>query len=310
MTSTQIKFSADVSAVDAALDAVNKKVGEVDKTLNAGTVGIDTTNAGKQLDEMVNKVYDLAKATKDAANAGADLDFDAVAQSAEALGKAIDQQGSGKSSGIQQKVAELNSLHETIERVRKVQEVLAKEGIQLSRRQTIEAKKRYDEWRKSGAQGTGKIRNVELDDFVDGGWRKMALAEIDARRFCRNVLSASGIDATVPVAPGSPQQASPAPRQPARDRNERTPAQVRTLAQFAAGAVRDTLGSIVETAAPGGGGAGGRIAVGGISEAANSEGSLFSMGGLGRMATGHQRIATGRCRKHTGRRPSITYTVW
>ncbi|HDR9163601.1 TPA: glucosaminidase domain-containing protein [Burkholderia vietnamiensis] len=323
MTSTQIKVSADVSAVEAALDAVNKKVGEVDKTLNAGTVGIDTTNAGKQLDgleqkagdlfdsldagtvtidtkaaekqldELVSKVDDLAKATKEAAGAGADLDFDAVAKSAdeaarsaEALGKAIDQQGSGKASGIQQKVTELNNLRETIERVRKVQNVLAKEGIQLSRRQALEAKKRYDEWRKSGAHGTSKIRNVELDDFVDGGWRKMALAEIDARRFRRNVLSASGIDATVPVAPGTPQQASPALRQPAREPKEKTPAQVRTLAQFAAGAVRDALGGVVDTAMPGGGGIGGRIAGRGVTAAAASEGGLLSMGGLGRMATG------------------------
>ncbi|MBR8188794.1 transglycosylase SLT domain-containing protein [Burkholderia vietnamiensis] len=323
MTSTQIKFSADASAVEAALDAVNKKVGEVDKTLNAGTVGIDTTAAEKQLDglehkagdlfdsldtgsvtidtkaaekqldELVNKVDDLAKATKEAASAGADLDFDAVAKSAEeaaksaeALGKAIDQQGSGKASGIQQKVAELNNLRETIERVRKVQSVLAKEGIQLSRRQVLEAKKRYDEWRKSGAQGTGKIRNVELDDFVDGGWRKMALAEIDARRFRRNVLTASGIDTAVPVSPGAQQQAAPAPRQPAREPREKTPAQVRTLAKFAASAVRDALGGVVDTAMPGGGGIGGRIAGRGVTAAAASEGGLLSMGGLGRMAAG------------------------
>jgi flagellum-specific peptidoglycan hydrolase FlgJ len=293
MTSTQIKFSADASAVTAALDAVNAKANEVNQTLNAGTVGIDTDNAQKQLDALVNTVEQLTEATKDAANAGAELDFDEVAKSAaeaakqaEALAQAINHQGSGGGNGVKQQVADLKGLADTIERVRKVQAVLAQEGIQLSRRQTIEAKKRYDEWRKSGAVGSGKIKNVQFDEFVGGGWRKMALAEIDARRFRRNVLGASGIDVTPPAPAATPGQPNTRqPREP-REPKEMTPTKVKTLAQFAAGAVQDALGGVANTAVPGGGGIGGRIAGRGIAEAAGSEGGLFSLGGIGRMATG------------------------
>jgi flagellum-specific peptidoglycan hydrolase FlgJ len=289
MTSTQIKISADASAVTAALDAVNKKAAEVNATLNAGTVGIDAGDAQKQLDALVHTVEQLTEATKEAANAGAELDFDDVAKSAaeaakqaEALGKAINQQGAG--SGVQKTINDLKGLGDTIERVRKVQAVLAQEGIQLSRRQAIEAKKRYDEWRQSGAVGSGKIRNVQFDDFVGGGWRKMALAEIDARRFRRNVLGASGID--ISSGGGSAAPAAPGPSRQPREPKELTPTKVKTLAQFAAGAVQDALGGVASTAIPGGGGIGGRIAGRGIAEAAGSEGGLFSMGGLGRMATG------------------------
>jgi hypothetical protein len=295
MTNTQIKFSADASAVTAALQAVNDKAAEVNSTLNAGTVGIDTDKAQKQLDNLLDTVEQLTQATQEAANAGHELDFDDVAKSAADAAKAAEdlanalnsQGGGGGSSAVKQQVNDLKGLADTIERVRKVQEVLAQEGIQLSRRQTIEAKKRYDEWRKSGAAGSGKIKNVGFDDFVDGGWRKMALAEIDARRFRRQVLSASGID-VAPITPGAAPKEPAAPREPRapREPKEPTPKQVKTLAQFAAGAVQDAMGGVMNTAVPGGGGIGGRIVGRGFAEAAGSEGGLLSAGGLGRMAAG------------------------
>jgi flagellum-specific peptidoglycan hydrolase FlgJ len=293
MTSTQIKFSADASAVTAALDAVKTKTDEVNAALNAGTVGIDTDQAQKQLDQLVDTVEQLKEATKEAANAGHELDFDAVAQSAaeaakqaEALSQAINAQGSGGSAAVKQQVNDLKGLAETIERVRKVQSVLAQEGIQLSRRQTIEAKKRYDEWRKSGAAGSGKIKNVAFDDFVDGGWRKSALAEIDARRFRRQVLSAAGIDVTPLMPAAKPKEPTePKEQREPREPKQPTPKQVKTLAQFAAGAVQDAVGGVARTAT-GGGGIGGRIAGQGFAEAAGSEGGLLSMGGIGRMAAG------------------------
>jgi flagellum-specific peptidoglycan hydrolase FlgJ len=294
MTSTQIKFSADASAVTAALDAVKTKTEEVNAALNAGTVGIDTDKAQKQLDQLVDTVEKLTEATKEAADAGHELDFDAVAQSAaaaakeaEALSQAINNQGSGAQSGVKQQITDLKGLADTIERVRKVQAVLAQEGIQLSRRQAIEAKKQYDEWRKSGAAGSGKIKNVAFDDFVGGGWRKSALAEIDARRFRRQVLSAAGIDVS-PLMPGAAPKPAGATRESreSREPKQPTPTQVRTLAQFAAGAVHDALGGTVNAAMPGGGGVGGRIIGRGFAEAAGSEGGLFSMGGIGRMAAG------------------------
>lgn len=297
MTSTQIKFSADASAVTAALDAVQTKVTEVNNSLNAGTVGIDTDTAQKQLDDLVETVEKLTEATKEAANAGHELDFDEVAKSAaeaakqaEALSQAINSQGAGGgASAVKQQVTDLKGLADTIERVRKVQAVLAQEGVQLSNRQAIEAKKRYDEWRKSGAAGSGKIKNVQFDDFVGGDWRKMALAEIDARRFRRQVLSASGVDVTPPSATpaGEPKQPKE-PREPREPREPKqpTPKQVKTLAQFAAGAVQDAVGGIAHTAMPGGGGIGGRIAGRGLAEAAGSEGGMLSMGGIGRMAAG------------------------
>jgi flagellum-specific peptidoglycan hydrolase FlgJ len=296
MTSTQIKFSADASAVTAALQAVNDKAAEVNSTLNAGTVGIDTDKAQKDLDALLDTVEKLTEATQEAANAGHELDFDDVAKSAadaakaaEDLANALNSQGAGGGGGasaVKQQVNDLKGLADTIERVRKVQAVLAQEGIQLSNRQAIEAKKRYDEWRRSGAAGSGKIKNVGFDDFVDGGWRKMALAEIDARRFRRQVLSAAGVDVSplMPAPASKPTSEPRAPREP-REPKQPTPKQVKTLAQFAAGAVSDAIGGVAHTAT-GGGGIGGRIAGRGFAEAAGSEGGLLSMGGIGRMAAG------------------------
>lgn len=288
MSNPTIKFSADVSAVTKAIDAVNAKAAEVNSTLNAGTVGIDVSNAQKQLDGLLHTVEELTNATKEAANAGAELDFDAVSKSAaeatkqaEALGSAINKQGSG--SAIQKQVADLNGLHDTIERVRKVQDALAREGIQLSRRQTIEAKRRYDEWRKSGASGTRRIRDVQMDDFVRGDWRKTALAEIDARRFRRNVLGAAGIDFPSAASPAGPRAAA-GTRGKAHE--EETPAKARTLAQFAAGAMRDAMGSVGGAIMPGSMGIGGRLAGRGIAEAAGTEGGLLSGAGISRLAMG------------------------
>src|SRR5262245_44871638 len=90
MNNTQIKFSADASAVSAALQAVQDKAAEVNATLNAGTVGIDTDKAQKQLDTLLDTVEKLTDATKEAANAGHELDFDEVSKSATEAAKAAE----------------------------------------------------------------------------------------------------------------------------------------------------------------------------------------------------------------------------
>lgn len=264
MSGPSIRVAADVSAVKRAIDEVVEKVKEVGAA-STGSVKLDTGKAKQQLDALQQAVDKL----KDSL-AGETLDVEGAAEAAGAINLAADAaerleaalSGKGPANAQASTAAQMRRTAAEMERVRRVQEVLAREGIKLGREQAAAAKQRYDEWRSSGARGTRKLKDQQLDDFLDGGWRKTSLNELDARRARRDVLGAIGLQ--LPGGGGDGPRSFGA-----------------FTVDAAARAFRGVAGATLPV-----GGPGGAIMRNAATEAAATEGGLLSGAGMARLAAG------------------------
>lgn len=216
----EIRVGADLSAAEKAVDEFNAKLDAASKPID---VSVNTEAAEKALDALA----DAAKNADDAASMP------------------------GANAGAKQLAAEL-------ERTRRLQSVLAREGIKASREQAQAARDAFSKWRDSGARGTRRLKGQELEDFLGGGWRGAALSEVDAKRARGDVLRAVGLEGG---GPGG-----------------------RSLGRFVAESLGATGRAAAGQALPHGG-VGGRIAAQGVAEAAGA-GGMLSGAGLGRLAAG------------------------
>lgn len=265
MTDPKIRVSADVSAVQSELQKVQASAAKINQTLSSGQVGIDAKEAKSDLAALESSASKLVKLLDQAKSSGSDLsgvDFASVSESLEEAAKAastLDQVLSavGQSSGLSQSVTNSKSIADHIERAVKAQELLGKTGINATRQQAEEAKRQYDKWRKSGARGTSRIKNVEFDDWLAGGWRNYSMDEGEAKRHRDKVLESIGIT------PGRGEST------PQAKRAERT-AQMGA----AAGALGGMAGSML-----GGGGGGLYGAVGSAGGTALGAGAGMAFGG-------------------------------
>lgn len=202
MTDPKIRVSADVSGVQKELLKVQEAAQKINQTLSSGEVGIDTKGAKRDLASLENTTRNLVKLlerVKDSGEDFADIDFQSVSDSLEDATKAAQAldavlEAVGQSSGMSQTVRNAKQTADHIQRAARAQEVLSREGIKLSRSQADAAKRQFDTWRQSGARGTSRIRNIEFDDWLSGGWRGYSMDERDSQRHRADVMRSVGIN--------------------------------------------------------------------------------------------------------------------
>ena len=199
MTGIRIDVSADVSGVQSELAKVDAAARRINDALSGGSVGIDVSQAKRDLAELEA----AAKAVADrlAAAGGADIDgvgraaaqsLPDAAQAAADLDKVLE--AIGQSTGASRVVRNAKEQADHIHRAARAHEVLSREGLKLSRAQIEAAKASFDGWRRSGARGTSRIRDVEFDDWVAGGWRSHSIDQHEAERRRAEVLRTVGIE--------------------------------------------------------------------------------------------------------------------
>lgn len=196
----KIRISADVSGVEESLKRIQSTAERVNKTLASGQVGLDFKQAQADLETLQKGAASLAQTLAQVGKGGgADVPLQKVAAAlaeAEKAAVSLDKVMSavGTPSNVSEQVKQTRALAENLERARRAQEILSKEGIKLSREQVEAARKQFDAWRKSGARGTSRIRDTSFDDWLAGGWRNYSLDESEARRHRDKVLQSVGID--------------------------------------------------------------------------------------------------------------------
>ena len=207
MTGIRIDVSADVSGVQSELAKVDAAARRINDALSSGSVGIDVQQAKRDLADLEA----AAKAVADrlASAGGADIDvvgraaaqsLQDAAQAAEDLDKVLE--AIGQSTGASRVVRNAKEQADHIHRAARAHEVLSREGLKLSRAQIEAAKASFDDWRRSGARGTSRIRNTEFDDWVAGGWRSHSIDQREAERRRAEVLRTVGIDLPGPGGTG------------------------------------------------------------------------------------------------------------
>lgn len=218
----EIKIGADLSGVDKEVVDLGAKIDDAAKPRE---VVLDTTGAEKAIDKLGE------------------------------TGKQVDKQLSLPAATTAQK-----KLNDELAKAVKLQGQLASIGVKRSRDQVTAASKEYDSWRKSGARGTRRLPGT-LDEYLEGGWRKAALSETEAKRMRAQVLGAIGLG----TGPGGTAPPSSA-------------------AGFAARALAMTGRGVAGQLLPSPG-LGGRIFGQGVAEASGA-GGFTSAAGLGRLALG------------------------
>lgn len=201
MTDPSIRVSADVSGVERELQKVQAAAAKVNQTLTSGQVGIDTKAAKADLAALEASASDLAKLLEQVRSSGdglAGVDFGAITEALDDAAKAatdLDQvlEAVGQSSGMSATVRNAKQTADHIQRAARAQEILTREGVKLSRQQAEAAKRQFDHWRQSGARGTSRIRGVEFDDWLAGGWRSYSMDETEAARHRARVLESVGV---------------------------------------------------------------------------------------------------------------------
>lgn len=201
MTNPNIRVTADVSSVEEELQKIEAAGEKIQKTLASGEVGIDAKQAKADLAELKQGADNLSKALAELQGRGdalgaVDLDrvigaLSSAKQSATDLDKVLE--AVGHSTGFDDSVRNAQSIAESLQQSAKAQKVLSEEGIKLSRQQVENAKREFDIWRRSGARGTGRIKDKEFGDWLAGGWREFSIDEGEARRHRSRVLESVGI---------------------------------------------------------------------------------------------------------------------
>lgn len=201
MTGIKINVGANVAGVTSELSKVEEAAKRINATLGSGQVGIDTSAAKRDLDALEAAAASLSDQL-DRARSGGGLEglnagdaAKALQEAAKAAGQleAVLNQAGGASSGLSRAASTAASLEQHFSRARRAQEVLAREGVKLSQQQAEAAKRSFDQWRRSGARGTGRIRDTEFDDWVAGGWRSHSMDEREAQRHRDSILRTLGV---------------------------------------------------------------------------------------------------------------------
>jgi hypothetical protein len=197
MADPKIKVGADMSAVEKELGKLDQAAQRIVDTLSGSSVGIDIKKAKADLGDLEQ----AAKAIADALKGVGEVKGGDVSKIAEKLGMAAEAgeqlekvlAAVGQSTGFGQSVRASKAFADNIERARKAQELLTRDGIKLSAEQVKAAKAKFDEYRTSGARGTSKLKGVEFDDWLGGGYRKHSIDASESERNRRKILESLGV---------------------------------------------------------------------------------------------------------------------
>lgn len=200
-TGPKIQVSADVGGVRRELESLDRTVRKINESLNSGQVGLDTAEAQKNLAELERHAKAVAGALSAAGNkplgdlGGGDATkaLERARQAAKDLDAALRQSGS-PTAGLSAQARQAREVEEGLRRATRAQEILGREGINLTRQQAHEARTAYDRLRSSGARGTRRLQGQEFEDWVGGGWRNHSLNPAEAQRHRADVLRHLGIE--------------------------------------------------------------------------------------------------------------------
>ena len=185
MADTSIRISADLSQLEAAVAKVESKVEGVNKALTGGKVKIDTAAAERELQELQEQFDEIKGAASKISVDEASVErlaavLERASAAAEKLQKAAGKGGAsgGAAGGMRDAAHQASTLASGLERARRVQDMLRREGAAASGADVARYAARYDAWRSSGAAGTRSLRNVSFDEFMTGGWSRRRYQEV------------------------------------------------------------------------------------------------------------------------------------
>lgn len=238
MAGPNIRISADVSGISKALDDLRDKVQKTTKPLS-GKASIDTTGAKKSVEELqkaVDTLHDslnnsldadigadalqelstgFEEAVKEAnalqqavskiggAGAGSLQDLstglEGAAREANALKEAVSKAGGNGATAFDQSVNKTRNLIREMEKARRLQQALKREGHDVSLARAGEIEADFQRRLSLGGAGSRKLRNFGSLAGVMENWRDLSpLSEVDARRQRRQLLSSLGFGASLP----------------------------------------------------------------------------------------------------------------
>lgn len=198
-----IRINADVSGITKALDELRNKVQQATKPIT-GKTSIDATSAKKDIDGLqkaVDKLHDSLEAVGQSTVSADGLQqlsdgFEDAVKEATELQQVVSQIGGAGAASFGKSVTETRNLIREMEKARRLQELLKREGhnVSLNRAGDIEA----DFQRRLALGGTGskKLRNFGSLAGVMENWRDLSpLSEVDARRQRRQLMTSLGFSA-------------------------------------------------------------------------------------------------------------------
>lgn len=289
----KVPISAETSGLKAAFADIENAVKGLNKTMDGGgKIKIDPASAKASLAEIGQKIEALNKQIENLGDADlGNLGIEGMADQLEATTKgasdlvtAMEQVGIQGASGFKQITAEASRSLRELERARRLQQVLKREGQTVPAGQALAAEREFQRRVSAGVPGSRKFKNNKgLGDVVDN-WRDLAMNEVDARRSRRAILHAAGLGGAAGGGAGGGGGGgaggggggvdAPAPGGGRRSLGG-------FLGDSMARGGRGMLGQVMPNT-----GVGGQIMHHGVTEAAASEGGMLSAGGMGRIAGG------------------------
>lgn len=202
MADPKIKVGADMSAAIAEVGKLEAAAAKVNAALNNGSVGIDVKQAKADLAALSGAASDVATALSKVGDykGPGDTEFAKIVKALENAAEAGDNlekilHAVGQSTSFDKSIRGSKQIADNIDRARKAQEILTREGVKLTNAEARSAKDKFDEWKTSGARGTSKLKGAEFDEWVGGGYRKHSIDGGEAERNRRKVLESLGVKA-------------------------------------------------------------------------------------------------------------------
>lgn len=266
----KVPVSADLQGLNQAMDDFRQKARMVFGDLN-GSAKIDTASAQKGLQALQQSVQALHSELTQVASSdisgksieGLSAGFEEAVKNAKTLESVMAGIGGKGSAGFQKTVAATRQLIAGLEKARRLQAALVKEGRQMTLEQAAELEKDFQFHLQQGGKSVQK-RFRKFGDLatVMNNWRDLAGNEISSRRQYRELLQSLGIS-----------QNAPSPGQPSK-----------SFAQIAGADIKRATLGVFRTLTPSG--AGGSIMGQAAEEAAATPGGLMSGMGMQRLLAG------------------------
>jgi hypothetical protein len=177
---TKIRVGLDVAGIQSDLSQVEQAGKKVQEALKGGKIGLDATADKKALTDLhgqaealadkLGDLFDLEIIDPDSLAAGTKA-LERAADAADSLEEAITGKPATGTYGLRKYIEEARLLEKHLRQVGKAQEILAREGVKLTRKEIEERKRLYEDLRRSGTFGTGRLRTLEFDEALAGGER-------------------------------------------------------------------------------------------------------------------------------------------
>ncbi|CAG9168146.1 glycoside hydrolase family 73 protein [Cupriavidus pinatubonensis] len=204
-----IRINADVSGINKALDELRNKVQQATKPIN-GKAAIDTSAAKKGIEDLQKAVDTLHDSLSGSGESGIGAEglqqlsagFEDAVKEATELQQVVSKINGAGATAFGKSVAETRNLIREMEKARRLQAALKREGHDVSLGRAGEVETEFQRRLSLGGAGTRKLKRFGSLSGVMENWRDLSpLSEVDARREHRNLMRSLGF-AALPAADG------------------------------------------------------------------------------------------------------------